>query len=182
VINGTISASEVPTITMEAKMKKPALFPTFIICLLLSACAEPGEQTAASVQEDIAAIGEVRQQLIDALEADDVDGIMSRLTDDHITMPPNEPAPATLEALRSWHERRITDFTFDGDLPSQEIQLAGDWAFDHWSSTFSLTSRDDGAVAEYVGKGLWIWHRASDGTWKLARSIWNLDDPGPDNQ
>jgi hypothetical protein len=25
------------------------------------------------------------------------------------------------------------------------------------------------------GKGIWIWRRHTDGTWKIARSIWNSD-------
>ena len=163
-------------------MKNSALFALLITFLLLSACVQRAEQTAASVQADIAAIGEARQQLIDAINADDVEGIMAGLTDDHLTMPPNEPTPQTLDALRSWHERRIAEFTLDLAVSSSEVEIGGDWAFDRFSGTATLTPIDGGASIQNTTKGLWIWHHEPDGSWKLSRSIWNGDDPIPDNQ
>ena len=157
-------------------MKNLALIPLLATCLLLSACTQSDKQTAASIQADLAAIGEVRQQLIDALNSDDVDGIMGTLTGDHLTMPPNEPTPKTLDALRSWHERRIAEFTIAIVMSSPEVELGGDWAIDRWSSTTSLTPRDSGASIQNTQKGLWIWQRELDGSWKLSRSIWNNDD------
>ena len=148
---------------------------------MLSTCAQPDEQTASSVQADLAAIGEVRQQLIGALIADDVEGIMGGLTGDHLTMPPNEPTPQTLDALRSWHEQRIAEYTIDDATFSPEIEVCGNWAIDRWSSTNILSPRDGGASIQINLKGVWIWHRELDGSWKLSRSIWNSDDPIPEN-
>ncbi len=118
-------------------MKHSALLALLITFLLLNACTERGEQTTASVQVDLAAIGEARQQLIDALIADDVEKIMAGLTSDHLTMPPNEPTAQTLDALRSWHERRIAEFAIDFVVSSPEMEIGGDWAIDRWSSTTS---------------------------------------------
>ena len=157
-------------------------FPLIVTCLLLSACAQPNEQTTSSVQADLDAILEVRQQLIDAINSDDVEEIMSGLTDDHLTMPPNEPTPKTLDALRSWHERRIAEFTTDLEISSLEVEVSSDWAIERWSSTIILTPRDGSASIQNTNKGLWIWQRELDGSWKLWRSIWNSDDPVPDNQ
>jgi ketosteroid isomerase-like protein len=163
-------------------MKNSALFALLITLLLLSACAQRDEQTTASVQADLAAIGEARQQLIDALIADDVEKIMDGLTSDHLTMPPNAPTPQTLDALRSWHERRIAEFTMDFVVSSPELEIGGDWAIDRYSSTVTFTPRDSGASIQIPSKGLWIWHHEPDGSWKLSRSIWNSDEPIPDNQ
>jgi ketosteroid isomerase-like protein len=153
-----------------------------VACLLLSACAQSDKQTASSIEADLAAINEVRQQLIDALISDDVDAIMGGLTGDHLTMPPNEPTPQTLDALRSWHERRIAEFTMDITISPPEIEVGRDWAIDRWSSTMILTPIDSGASIQVTNKGLWIWHRELDGSWKLSRSIWNSDEPVSDNQ
>jgi len=167
---------------METKMKNSALFALLITFLLLSACSQRGEQTNASVQADLAAIGDVRQQLIDALNADDIEGIMAGLTADHLTMPPNEPTPQTLDALRSWHERRIAAFNMNLVVSSSEVKIGRDWAIDHFSDTVTLIPRDGGASIQDTHKTLWIWHREADGSWKLSRAIWNSDDPIPDNQ
>ena len=163
-------------------MKNLALIPLLATCLLLSACTQSDKQTAASIQADLAAIGEVRQQLIDALNSDDVEGIMSGLTSDHLTMPPNEPTPQTLDALRSWHKQRIAEFTFDIVVSKPDVEVSGDWAIDRWSSTIILTPRDSGVSIQNIQKGLWIWHRELDGSWKLTCSIWNSDNPIPENQ
>ncbi len=163
-------------------MKNSALFALLITFLLLSACSQRGEQTNASVQADLAAIGDVRQQLIDALNADDIEGIMAGLTADHLTMPPNEPTPQTLDALRSWHERRIAALNMNLAVSSSEVKIGGDWAIDRFSGTVTLIPRDGGASIQDTQKTLWIWHREADGSWKLSRAIWNSDDPIPDNQ
>ena len=155
-------------------MKNSALFALLITFLMLSACTQQDEQTTASHQADLAAIGEARQQLIDALIADDVEKIMDGLTSDHLTMPPNAPTPQTLDALRSWHERRIAEFTMDFVVSSPELEIGGDWAIDRYSSTVTFTPRDSGASIQIPSKGLWIWHHEPDGSWKLSRSIWNL--------
>lgn len=162
-------------------MKNSALFALLITFLLLNACTQRDEQTTASVQADLAAIGEARQQLIDALIADDVETIMARLTSDHLTMPPNEPTLQTLDELRSWHERRIAEFTIDFDVSSLEMEKSGDWAINRFSSINTLTPRDSGALIQTTIKDLWIWHHEPDGSWKLSRSIFNSDDPIPYN-
>ena len=162
-------------------MKNSALFALLITFLLLSACTQRNEQTTASVQADLVAIGEARQQLIDALIADDVEKIMDGLTSDHLTMPPNAPIPQTLDALRSWHERRIAEFAMDFVVSSPELEIGGDWAIDRYSSAATYTPRDSGASIQYTSKGLWIWHHEPDGSWKLSLSIWNSDEPIPGN-
>ena len=163
-------------------MKNSALFALLITFLLLSSCAQRDEQTTASVQADLAAIGEARQQLIDALIADDVEKIMDGLTSDHLTMPPNAPTLQTLDALRSWHEQRIAEFTMDFVVSSPELEIGGDWAIDRYSSTVTYMPRDSGTSIQTSSKGLWIWHHEQDGSWKLSRSIWNSDEPIPDKQ
>jgi ketosteroid isomerase-like protein len=70
------------------------------------------------------------------------------------------------------------DITFS----SPEIEVSRDWAIDRWSSTMILTPIDSGASIQNTHKGLWIWHRELDGSWKISRSIWNSDDPCLDNQ
>jgi len=40
-----------------------------------------------------------------------------------------------------------------------------------------LTPVAGGAVTEYVGKGMHIYRRQGDGSWKIAEDIWNSDKP-----
>jgi ketosteroid isomerase-like protein len=145
-----------------------------VILVYLCSCS-----TQTSTEEDLAAIAVTRDQLTTALIEDDVDGILSPLTDDHITMAPNEPALDDLATLRQWHERRIEEYTMDGSFSSLEVRVAGDWAFECWSFPYTLTPKTGGIPVQGKNKGIWIWKRQRDGTWKLARSIWNSDNPLP---
>lgn len=133
----------------------------------------------ASPEADLDAIAEARSRLTRALKADALDGIFGSLTEDHLTMPQGEPAPPTLAALSAWHERRIATYSMDADWRSQELMLAGNWALDRWTAEVALTPRTGGPAVKDVLKGLWVWQRTSDGSWKLARSIWNSDKPAP---
>lgn len=135
-----------------------------------------GGETGAA--QDRQAVLEAHARLARALEKDDLEGLFAGLTVDHVTMPPDEPSLPAAKDLRAWHERRIAAYALRGKWRAEHVQLAGDWAIETWGGPTSLTPRGGGAPIESVTKGVWVWHRESDGTWKLARSIWNSDSPG----
>jgi ketosteroid isomerase-like protein len=139
----------------------------------LAACVQP---QASSREADLAAIAEARNELIAGLETDDVDRILAGLTADHLTMAPNSPALADAQSLTAWHQARIDAYTFGTTFSSEDIRLAGDFAVERWSATTRLTPRAGGADYEDQNKGLWVWQREDDGTWKLLWSIWNSDN------
>jgi len=126
---------------------------------------------------DRAAVAKASQKVIAAIEGDDLERIMAGLSSDHITFAPNEPALGDLAKLRSWHEGRISGFTSNLVVSSDELQVFGDWAFECWSGVFTVTPRQGGSPIQDTLKGIWIWNRQPDGAWKLARSIWNSDLP-----
>jgi len=101
---------------------------------------------------------------------------MAILTGDHITMAPNEPALA-LTGLRAWHASRISESTLDISFTSEELLIAGDWAFERWTSSLTMTPKAGGNPTQDSNKGIWVWKHQADGTWRLARSIWNSDNP-----
>ena len=146
----------------------------FMIMLLIvaSSCMKKVDP-----QLDLNAIKQASQSLIDGLNADDVDAIMSVLTIDHITMAPNFPELDDLGVLRKWHENRVENITHRGEFDVKEIQLMGDWAYQYWKGSPVLTPKAGGNQMIDELKGIWIWKRQSNGDWKLARSIWNSDLP-----
>ena len=158
-------------------MKTRNVFIPVFALVLLTSCTAPETLPPDTTEADMAAVGQARQQLIDAMNTDDVDGIMAVLTDDHVTMPADGPTPQTLAELRSWHDRRVAEYTFNYEGRSSEIHINGDWAIDHHSSTTTLTAIENGSTVEVNTKGLWIWRREADGSWKLWLSIWNSDGP-----
>jgi len=140
----------------------------------------------ASAQEtddetDIAAINAAVEQLKAAYIARDWDRFSSFFTEDAIWLPADLP-PFTGKAEwwsfveQFWNSTAVVET----DLSSDEIILAGDWAFErHTETTTSVSTAGDGEPSTSLFKGVWLWHREVDGSWKIARYIWNWF-PAPD--
>lgn len=126
------------------------------------------------IEDDaLSQIAGVREQTQTALTSDDVDGIMAALADDHVTMPPGEPAFTDGASLAAWHEARVAQFSLEGDFTTEEIRWYGDVAIERWSATNRLVPKGQGQEASDSLKGLWVWERQEDGSWKILWSIWN---------
>jgi hypothetical protein len=69
-----------------------------------------------------------------------------------------------------WLAGRPTGFSYkDG------ARLAGDVAFERLAYTALAWSAGGGRGVEDAGKGLHVYRRQLDGSWKLALNIWNSD-------
>ena len=128
--------------------------------------------------EPLEAIAATRQQLVDAIAEDDVDGIMAALSGDHLTLPPGEPMPPNNQALAQWHRQRIDNVGLEIIPGTQEVEVFGDIAVERWDSQVRASPRDGSRVIEDSNKGLWVWARQADGSWKLWLSAWNSDSGG----
>ncbi len=154
----------------------------FILILVLSLLAITACGEKVNTEADRTAVLEASRGITSALNNGDVDGIMDVLTADHITMAPNEPVFKDMTILRNWHESRYALYDVEITLTSQEIILSGDWAYQCHVSSSNAKPKQGGDVITDKAKGIWIWKRQSDGSWKLARSIWNSDNPLPGMQ
>lgn len=133
-------------------------------CLLvLGACAQegssgdPSEITSRSDAWDT------------ALNAKDIDTLVSLYTDDARVMPPGYPLSTGSEAVREAFSGMIAA-GFTGTLTPVETRVAGDIGYN--VGTFELTM-GDGTVT--TGKFAETWERGSDGVWRISNDIWNDD-------
>jgi ketosteroid isomerase-like protein len=55
--------------------------------------------------------------------------------------------------------------------------VAGDWAFRRAAATWVLKPRAGGPAVNESGKFLIIYRRLPDGSWRIARDIFNRDHP-----
>ena len=156
-------------------MKNLCVMMLVLTILTMSVCTKKVDTEA-----DIAAIREAGRQIITTMNEDNVDAMMAVASADHITMPPNMTAFTDIAKLRAWQEERIPQFSLHQDFSSKEIIIAGGWAIERWTVNMVLTPRGGGDQITDKLKGIWIWHRRKpNGAWKLARSIWNSDNPIP---
>jgi len=65
-------------------------------------------------------------------------------------------------------------------LSPEEVQPAGaEWAFERGTYTITLTPKTGGDPIRDVGKYITLYQRQADGSWRMARDIWNSNNPPP---
>jgi ketosteroid isomerase-like protein len=102
---------------------------------------------------------------------------MSMLTDDVVLLAPGIPPIHGSAAARALYESLFQRFArIDQTVATQEIIVAGDWAWSWGTESIRLTAAGTGAIIELEG-GMAVMRRTSDGAWKFARAI-NNDLPG----
>ena len=163
----------------------PALFLAALV-VSLTACAPAAEEPEPAVEEtptteaNVEAINAVREQEGAAIEAGDIEGFLALTTADVVWMPPNQPLVMGQEALRSWTKAFVDQFGVQiHSYTSDEVVVAGDMAFERYTGSWSLTPVDGGEALSETLKGIHIYQRQEDGSWKIARDIWNSDNPPP---
>ena len=130
-----------------------------------------------ATETDRAAITKTTAELLAAVNASSVDRCLAVWAADGVLMPPHHPSVQGHEAIgdyfRSAFSRRRFRFTFT----SSDIQLAGDTALERVTYTAIMWSESGASPIEEVGKGLHVYRRQSDGSWKLTQDIWKSDRP-----
>jgi ketosteroid isomerase-like protein len=58
-----------------------------------------------------------------------------------------------------------------------EVVACGDWAFRRYGYELTLTPKDEGDPIIMSGQGIQMFTRRADGTWCLAKDIWNSVPP-----
>lgn len=58
-----------------------------------------------------------------------------------------------------------------------ELVVNGDWAFERYKYRVTDTSRKNGSVSKDEGKAMLIYHKGTDGRWRVARDGWSSSLP-----
>lgn len=124
---------------------------------------------------DVAAINAVREAEVAGLTARDPS--VGYLAADAVLMPPGEPAVAGIDAIRSWAEAFIAQTqSVSVNYTMTDIHVSGDWAVEHYTGTLNATMTGGEAMSETV-KGIHVYRREPDGSWKMVYDVWNSDAP-----
>jgi uncharacterized protein (TIGR02246 family) len=134
----------------------------------------PGAVALGASASDLAAISRVHQEYVAAHNDSDADRLMALFTDDAVLMPMDEPALSGKPAIREHYEEFFDQNPSTIDLSPVETRVAGDWAFERIQVKVTLPDgKGEGRHADV--KYLWILQKQPDGSWKIARAIYNLD-------
>lgn len=128
--------------------------------------------TESFTARDDAAIRAMVDTHLRSILAHDPDAFLATCTDDIIFMPPEQPPVVGKEGCRGF----LKDFPVPEAFTSEiaDVEGTGDLAFARGSATASFP---DGATVTFTYVG--IHRRQPDGSWKMARDIWNTDDASP---
>lgn len=147
-------------------MKKSNSFFRFLvlIAIIISGCTQKNNQE----QDDIAAIGELYNNYVQAAEAHDLDAFMTCWDEDGMRSEPGLPVIIGKENIRARFEEIFSapvdiKFTLLGD-PYTEI--SGDIAYSLRTVTLATTPRDGSPALVQDMNILSILKRQADGSWK----------------
>ncbi len=138
---------------------------------------------AASLQRDLQSIRDLNQHDIDAVMAGDTKKIVSQWADDFTVIPPAGPVIRGRAANAALVEAAAAQISaiepLDYVVEFEEIQVAGDYAFEWGSYRGSMRPRSGGPAIRYSGKLMRILQRQPDGAWKMFRTMTTADPAQP---
>ncbi len=159
-------------------MKKLLLIAATLLVLVVSGCAPQ-----VDVEADAAAVRSVFDEATAALNPGGGD-IVDLDTEDAVVMYASEPAAIGKEAIRARQQIFNDQATAEETRSVEEVVVSGDWAFVRWTGTGTVTPKYGGESSEFNRKGITIFQRQTDNSWKIARVIWNSNqrDVGESDQ
>ncbi|HUE89883.1 MAG TPA: SgcJ/EcaC family oxidoreductase [Vicinamibacterales bacterium] len=107
--------------------------------------------------------------------ARDLEGKMRLFTADAVLLPPGSQPVVGEQAIRVWHEAAWKQNKYECSGIVDEVQVLGEWGFARGTFSGVLTPASGGAPIRDSGKFINIVRRQADGSWRLARVIWNTN-------
>lgn len=143
------------------------------ILVLGTACHAP----AGAPSDDYAGAHRAHEAYVEAINSNNVERMLGVMTDDVVFLAPSSPVLVGKDAIRPWLEGYVEWCQTYWDKPVRELVVSGDWAFERYDWASTDTPRDGSPVVRDTGWGLLIYHRDSDGVWRVARDAWGTDHP-----
>ena len=166
-------------------MRKVIGWCTFVA--LVAACSSPAREakpdtavTTVSTAEAAArnaAAHNAHENYVRVINSNNLDSLMSMMTDDVIFLAANSKPIIGKAAVREWADGYIKAFHTHWDKPVQEFTVSGDWAIERYNYTSTDTPVAGGKDVVDTGWGLVLYRREADGVWRVARDAFGPDHP-----
>ncbi|HEX7033416.1 MAG TPA: SgcJ/EcaC family oxidoreductase [Nitrososphaera sp.] len=117
--------------------------------------------------DDESAIRKLVDTWMAATKAGDVQTVLNLMTDDVVFMVPGL-APFGKEVFKSTTEE-MKNVRYEGASDIKEIKVLGDWAYMRSHLRVRTIPPGGGSPVSRSGYTLTIFHKGSDGQWRLAR-------------
>jgi uncharacterized protein (TIGR02246 family) len=147
----------------------------FLSCLAVGCqqSEEAASESATDVGADIQAIKDIVSELNAALNAADIDRILSFYADDAIRIPPNEPAAIGKEAVRASFQQMFDEIDLQENDVVEGAHVSGDLAVVHVVFTAILTLKVSGESENVKGNKILVFKKQPGDSWSCSYSIWS---------
>ncbi len=156
--------------------KRTILVTVLAFAFVSTSCQPPAQQMDPGTpsDEDVAAIGDASQTVVQGYLAGDWAAVVAVLTEDAVWMPPNQPAREGRADIQEWlSPQTVTDF----ELTTLETGGRGGFAYTRGSFSITFTAEGLAGFVSDTGKYVEIWRQEPDGSWLVDQVIWNSDLP-----
>ena len=151
-----------------------ALLLSAVVAANVGCDSRSASSTASGPVDDAAALMQASRDWAKAAASRDVEGTLSYWAEDAILFEPDVPALVGKPAIRAMVERGMKDpsFTITWEPERAVISEAGDMGYliEHNRITFADPT---GKSQTIRGKGVTIWKKDANGTWKNVVDIFN---------
>jgi uncharacterized protein (TIGR02246 family) len=152
----------------------------YTLLFTLFARLSSGQEAADSRRAiDMAAIEELHKRDAAAAKKGDLATLAELWTDDAVALPPGEPPVIGIDAIRKWLAKGQPDSSavevIDYVLDFKEIKILGDEAIEWGRTSVALRPRGASSISRASGNLMRVLKRQADGSWRVSRSVWNLE-------
>lgn len=159
-------------------MKRRAMLVAGVLaCAGLAAAGCQSQTELVLAQADEAAIRQAFETALKAAAAGDAAAWAAVYAEDAVLLPPHGASVQGREAIRTWIAALPPLSDVRGDVA--ELEGRGDVAYVRGSYSMKIAVPGAPVPVDEKGKYLEIWRRQADGSWKLARDMFNSDLPLP---
>jgi uncharacterized protein (TIGR02246 family) len=143
------------------------------LALPLAACGGPGDQSA-----DKARLMQTSRDWSRAAAAGNVDAVLNHWTEDALVLPPGAPELRGRAALRANLEQSFKMRGFHIEWEPVEASLSADGSMGYLieRTRMRMTGPDGAPIAQTL-RGVTIWRKQKDGSWKNVVDISNAPPP-----
>ncbi|MBF0551260.1 MAG: nuclear transport factor 2 family protein [Deltaproteobacteria bacterium] len=146
----------------------PAIFFVLAMSLMLTW----GSGLVLAGQDDVA-IDKVRLDFNAAVNQGNAKAMEQLIDPNGVWLPPGKPSIVGKDKIVAHYSRYFAGVRWKFELKPGDIQVCDGWADLSGDYTRDDTPKAGGTVKQVSGHYLFVVKKQPDGTWKIARDIWN---------
>jgi ketosteroid isomerase-like protein len=158
-----------------------------LLCAIAAACSvgcrsgsAPSGETPAEAR---ATVERTHSAYIDGINSNKAGVWLESLATDVVYLVPNRRPVVGKQAVGTWIEAYLDESHTHWTKTLNELVVNGEWAFGRYDYTVTDNvvihdpEVEGGGTANDTGWGFIVYHRDSDGKWRVARDGWGSEKP-----